>query len=372
MGYSHSILFQALVKPFYRENKGTLVFIFTMMFFIVSQQSGAGLYAYHYSLVTGMLSGTGFLLFVFFIWFLYTRKCIAFVSDAINNPAYGFMHIFNCLGKTKRISLFFLVEAWLLMPILLYAVFIVFTGLQQHFYIPVVVVIVYLILLCIVPALWYVSLLNNPRKFQAVTGEKSIRLPVFSSGYHAILFRFIANRQKTLWVGIKVFTCCMLYLNLRNNSSPGYDSSYAFIFFSFGILSNGVIIYRIRQFEESCCSFYRGLPVPLLKRLLEYSLFYVVLLIPEFVMGMILTPHRLHYADAISFSLCGYSLLLLMNSITYLRNFSMKDYLKILLLIFFVEYFFFMAFGLTILYAVFFISAITFFLKGYYTFDQSR
>src|SRR5438046_1827283 len=118
MTYAAKILLQTFVKSFYRENAGVFVFIFTVMFFVVSQQSGAGLYAYHYSLVTGMLSNTGFLLFVFFTWFIYARKCVAFVFDVLQKPENNFIHIFNCLSKARRFQLFLLVEVWLMMPIL--------------------------------------------------------------------------------------------------------------------------------------------------------------------------------------------------------------------------------------------------------------
>ena len=67
MNSPYKILFQTLVKPFYKENKGAFIFIFTMFFFIVSQQSDAGLYAYHYSLVTGMLSNWSF----FYLFYLF-------------------------------------------------------------------------------------------------------------------------------------------------------------------------------------------------------------------------------------------------------------------------------------------------------------
>ena len=350
---------------------GIFIFIFSMMFFIVNQQSNAGLYAYHYSLVTGMLSNYSFLFFVLFIWLLYTRKCVAFVSDILAKPEYSFLHIFNCLTKSKKIRLFFFVEVWLLMPILLYSVFIFFTGLPQHFYVPLLIVISFLVFLCVAPAMWYVYVLNNPQKFQLFFKLKFMSLLILTTTYQVILLKFIFSKQKTIWIGIKIFACGILYLVARNNISTEYDGSLTFIFFNFGILANGVIVYRIREFEELYLTFYRGLPITLLKRLFAYLLFYFILLIPEILTVIILTPNHLYCIDAINFSLCSYSLLLLMNSITFLQNFSMKDYLKILLVIFCVEYIFLMTCGLTLLYGLFFILAITFFLKAFYKFELS-
>ena len=295
---------------------------------------------------------------------------MAFVSDILTKPEYRFLYIFNCLSKIEKIRLFFFVEVWIMMPILIYSVFIFYTGLHQHFYIPLLIVITFLVFVCVAPAIWYVSLLNNSVKFQFFPRLKFTVFLLLIPTYQVILIKFILNRQKTIWIGIEIFTCGILYLIARNNIPTEYDGNLTFIFFNFGILANGVIIYRIRAFEELYLTFYRGLPITLLKRLFSYLLFYFVLLMPEFFTAFILTPTHLHYVDAINFSLCGYSLLLLMNSITFLQNFSMKDYLKILIVIFCVEYVLLLVWGLSLLYCLFFTLAITFFLKAYYRFER--
>ena len=371
MNTTFKILFRSFVQSFYKENASFFVFLFTMMFYIVVQLNGAGLFAYHYSLATGTLKNNSILLIVFFAWFLYARKYVAFVSTTIYKQEYSFLHIFNCLGKAKRFRLFLFIEIWLLLPILLYAIFMIIVGLHQHLYFPVLSVILFLLLLCIVPAAWHVYLLNDPYKRSLLRQKNGIRLPKLLSPYPIILLRFVVNKQKIMWAGIKLFTCAVLYKLAQNNAEAGgFDNRFTFIFFNFGILANGIIVYRIREFEETCLSFYRGAPVSLLKRFTQYALLCLVLLIPEFITAGMLTPVYLHYDDAIRFVLCGYSLLLLINSITFLKHFSMQEYLKILLLIFCVQYLFLLTIGLTVLYLLFFILAGILFSKGYYKFEQ--
>lgn len=161
MNYPAKILFQSFVKPFYKENAGTFVFIFTIMFCIVSKVDGAGLYEYHYSLVTGMLKSNIFLLLVFFTWFLYVRKFVVFVSNVMLSPHYSFLQLYNQVSKPVKLWLFFIVETWLLLPVLLYALFVCFVGFDRHLYLPVFLVIAYLLLLCAVSAQWHVYLLAN-------------------------------------------------------------------------------------------------------------------------------------------------------------------------------------------------------------------
>ncbi|MEO7984522.1 MAG: hypothetical protein ABI688_10610, partial [Bacteroidota bacterium] len=156
MSSPYKILFQSVVKPFYRENAGVFVFVFTIMFYIVGMVDGAGLLEYHRILITAMLGNYGFLLIVFVAWFFYARKCMVFVSTRFHQPEYSFMYIYNCLGKTRQFTLFLLVVTWLMLPVLLYSIFIFIMGWRQHFYLSTVFVAGFLLLLCIVSSGWLV------------------------------------------------------------------------------------------------------------------------------------------------------------------------------------------------------------------------
>ena len=370
MKYQAKILFQSFVKPFYKENAGAFVFVFTMMFCIINKVDGAGVYEYHYSLVTGMLKSSIFLLSVFFIWFLYVRRFFVFVTDTIANPHYTFLHVYNLLDKSRRFRLFFMIETGLLMPVLLYTLFIIFVGFSQHLYLPVFAVICYLLLLCFVSAIWHVHLLTDKDRTIKFSLQNLTEKSRLTSSYPAIVIKFIAAQQKMVWVGIKIFTCGILYLIARNNTVTDYETGTAFLFYNFGILANGVLVFRIREFEETYLSFYRGLPVSLLKRFLQYSFIYLISLVPEFITAIMLVPVHLHFTDGITFMLSGFSLLLLMNSITFLEDFKMKEYLKILLAVLCVQCIFLMTLGYVFLYLLFFFLAIIVFLNRYYKFDR--
>lgn len=369
MNNRFKILFQSFVKTFYTENAGTFVFVFTMMFCIVSKVDGAGLYEYHYSLATGMLKSNVLLFLVLFIWFLYVRKCFVFVSDVITNPHYSFLQVYNQLNKNKRLRLFFIIEVLLLMPILLYVLFISFVGFKQRLYLPVLSAIIYLLLLCVIATSLHVQQLDNLNKRFKLPFLKITEKLKLSSSYQFTLIRFVVIRQMNIWIGIKIFTCGILYLIARNNNAVDHDLSMAFLFYSFGILANGVLIFRIRVFEEIYLSFYRTLPISLINRFLQYSLLYFIFLIPEFITTLTLMPVHIPFKDAGNFILYGFSLSLLMNSLTFLENFKMKEYVVLLLATFCIECIFLMTVGFVFLYLTFFTLAITIFFKRYYKFE---
>ena len=191
-----------------------------------------------------------------------------------------------------------------------------------------------------------------------------------SSTYPFVLLQFIANKQILLWTGIKVFTCGILYLIARNNTLVDYDSKMVYLFFSFGVLANAVVIHRLREFEERYLSFYRGVPVTLIRRLYQYFFVYGILLVPELTTLILLMPVHLHLSDALNFFLGSYSFVLLMNSVTFAGDYSMKEFLKIILLFFFVQYIFLMTVGLLALYALFFSIAVLLFWARYFKWEQ--
>lgn len=366
MHYPARILFQSLVKSFYRENAGALFFFFTILFFIVGDFHGAGIIEYHYSLITGMLENTYFLLFVCFVWLLYARKCAAHVTGILYRPEYAFLHILNYLNKAKRYSLFFFTAVLLLIPVLLYACLIIIVSWKRQFYTSAIGVGLYLVLLCAAMAARHVHQLNNLENITVRPVKKAGWLTRLLATYPVVLLRFVAHKQRFVWLGIKLFTCGILYAISRNNTLTTYDFSTVFWFFNFGIIANGILVYRIREFETSYLTFYRSLAVSLPKRLQEYALVYFALLLPEFITLGKLVPVHLHYNDAAGFALSSFSLLLLLHSITFLHRFSMNAYLRIVLLIAVIQFIFLIFSSLILLSLLFLLLAILLFMFRYY------
>ncbi len=359
------------IKPFYKENAGAIVFVFTMMFCIVSTMDGAGMFAYHYSLVTSMLTSSVVFVLVFLIWFLYARKCAAFVSNVIRSPQFSFLSIINRVSPVKRFWAFVFVEIVLLLPILSYAVFIVYVGCHQRFYLPVLLVVFYLLMLSIGIALLHVRVLSQPYKTEVILWQRMNVKMEWLSSYPVILISYIANENKAIWIGVKIYTCGVLYLIARYNTTTDYDTLMAFLFFNFGIYANGVLVYLIRQWEETYLSFYRGWPVSSLRKFLNYLFIYFILLLPELITTFWLTPIHLHYGDAVSFFLCAYSLLLLMNSLLFLSDFSTKEFAVVLLGVFCVQYILLPTAGYVCIYLLFFFAAIVLFFQFYHRFEKN-
>lgn len=364
-----NILFQSLVKPFYKEN-ATVIFLVYMFFILgVGHLDGEGIYEMQIKLVTSLLNSASFLLIVFFCWFLYVRKAVAFVHSWVKKPELAFLYIFNNLGVVKRFFLLLLIQVCLLVPILIYLPVIFGIGLYRHFYTSLFYVAAYICLLCIAPVFYYLFSLNPLNRVPSFSWKGIDISAGLLPAYPRIILQFVAVRQKVIWLGTKIITCGLLYGIARNNTLSEYEVAFPCMFFVFGILTNAIIIHRIRAFEESNLSFYRGLPVSMQRRWAHFALVYFILLIPEFITAGLLTPVHLHYADALNFALLGYGLTLLMASITYLADFTMKGFLLRVLLLFCVQYAFVVNNMLIYLYLSYFLLASLFYCFAYYKFE---
>jgi hypothetical protein len=345
MNSSQTILKKSLVNPYYRQNIGFFLFIFIVFFGVIAPSQ---IPAYHYGLITGMLKTPALFSVVFLAWLIYMIKCNRFVIDCLHSPDYSFLNMLSRMDGKKSYFLLLRMQLLLSLPVSLYGFAVTGIAFQNGWYGEAVLVLLYILFLCLAGAGWHQYLLRNPGKENRIAflGNHPLAKPMFllrSHGkqfYWQFLARYLIHDSKLLVAGTKFFSCGMLYLLVKSLTQQNYDTRMSFLLFSFGIFSHSLLIFRCRNMEESSLLFYRGLPLSPVRRAVQYGLFYLILLIPEGITIGWLTPGCLHYSDAIQFLVCGYSILLLLNSLLFLAPFSMKNYLKLAFCIFVLEYFF--------------------------------
>ena len=369
MSISRTLLVKTFVKPFYRQHAGLFVFLFTLMFGVVSVIDGAKFTDYHFFLIQGMMKNSFLFLLVLLIWYLYARKSEQFVINILLRPDYSFLNVLLLLNSKRLYRMFVWIQFLLILPIILYACIIFAAGFYLHEYIKCLLVLLYIIIICLVSARWYLYYIQNPGK-SPWTLSKIFSFKIRETPYWSLFIRYIIIDKKLLFSGIKIYSCSVLYLMIVNQTIVEYDLRMIILFFSLGILGHGLLIHQLRDLEETRLTYYRTVPLSLLKRFVQYAILYFVLLIPEILTIVFLTPHYLRPEDAIIFILLSYSLLLFLNSLLFIRFYTMREYLKIILCIFFTEYFFVLSGASSFLCFLLFISAITMFFSGYYRFER--
>ncbi|MCF3108868.1 hypothetical protein LL912_08770 [Niabella sp. CC-SYL272] len=359
------ICHQSFVKPFYRENAGTFVFIFTMFFFVVGTVDGAGLFKYHYGLIKALLSIPSFLAAALLLWALYARKCAVFITQLLQQPPYRFLSVLRSLPRRRLYTLFALTDFILLLPLIFYLVLVITEGIYLHRLTATIIVTALLAGCCILLPAWHVYVLNHPeRAVLNMTLAGPVRNPVLF--YSGILIRSAQQTQKLAWLGIKLYTCTVLYFTTVNNQLAPDDLQLAFLLFSFGILANGVFINRLRRYEDQYLSFYRGLPVPVASWLIAYAIYCFVLVLPEMLLLVFLSTRYISGRTAVSFGCYAFSTMLLLLSISFVRKMTLKHLVTILLLLFFSGYFILMLSSIAAISLLFLSCAIVLFMTRYY------
>jgi hypothetical protein len=325
---------------------------------------GAELWQFHYSLVQGMTRQGGYILVVFAAWGWYAWKCGRFVTGLFRRPEYRWIAIYNDLERGRRFRLLLLVSVWLMLPVLLYGMIVAVIGLYEGFVRPILLVGSWLGMLVVLLAGWQLYRLGN------LFGRSTLRIRLPFSSYPAVLLRQVVERQWAFWLGLKIFACGAVAGIALNNTDDDYDLSFPFLFFNFGILANGILVYGLREFEETYLSFYRGAARSRAQRLAEYALVYFILLLPELIVVVFLAPVHLHFSDGLLFYCCAYGLVLTMHAVTYLRHFSKKEYFLLLVMIFSVQYFFIAGLGLAAMCGCLLGTAVVSFVAGYYGYER--
>jgi len=369
MSITRTLLIKTFVKPFYRQHAGLFVFLFTIMFGVVSVLDRAKFTDYHFFLIKGMMKNPGFFLLVLLIWFLYTKKSEQFVINILKRPDYSFLNVLSLIDSKRLYRMLLWIQFLLILPIILYACIIFAAGFYMHEYVKCLLILLYIVVTCLISARWYLFYIQNPGK-PAWTMSKIFSLKVRETPYWSLFIRYIGIDKKLLFTGIKIYSCSVLFLMIVNQTRIEYDLRMIMIFFSMGILGHGLLVHQLRDMEETNLTFYRTIPISLFKRFVQYAILYFILLIPEIITIVFLTPHYLHFEDAITLILISYSILLFLNSLLFIQFFRMKDYLKIILCIFFIEYFFVLSGTIALLTILLLVSAITMFFSRYYRFER--
>src|SRR5580692_2012302 len=323
------VINKTLVRSFYLQHAGFFLFLFVVFFGIVapSQQPG-----YHYALIRGILEAPGFLALVAFAWLFYAGKVVQFVFRVLDSPEGLFLCRTSCLAPLRCYLLLLRVQHRMFLPVSGYAVIIAGVAIRRGEWVEAFALILFVAGICGAAARLYYQRLMYPgvadgRGFRRMTGG----LP--GVPYWSILLRFLAASSGWLLVGIKVFSCGLLYLLLRLQTPEDYDLRSVYFAYSMALFGHGILLLRCRMLEARRLLFYRALAVSFATRLGQYGLFCLLLLLPEMLVLGWMTPNPIRIIDVLELVVTGYSLLLLVNGCLLIIPLRVSDFLKLWLVL---------------------------------------
>jgi hypothetical protein len=371
------ILQKSIVREFYRRNAGQLLLLFILFFGAVGELEGTAKYTgplyqfhYQYALIVGLLSSHTLSILVALAWLFYAERCAHFVLSTLKKTDFSFLYLLNQLPPKKNFGLLFRLQLLLFLPILLYSLAILGVAIYKGWIIAGLVVIGYLSLLCLSNALRFHYQWQRPGRSTITWLPRWLPSLPGVLPYWKFFIQFAVKEQKGLFLGIKIFSCGVLLLSIKTLSAEDYDARMLSLLFGIGLFGHGVLIYKFRELEEKTLFFYRGLPVSLPQRLIQYGLLYGVLLLPELITVACLIPKPLHEGDAFRLLFSGYAFLLLLNSLLFQAPIAVPSFLKIILSLFVLLYFSVMSGNLGWLGLFILLVAAGLFIGVYYRYDK--
>lgn len=370
MDITRTILYKSFVQPFYKQNAALFAFLVFIMVASVGRANEVGLLEYHFTLIRAMMTDYKFLIFVLIAWLLFALKCEQFMAGKLQEKNYAFISLLNTKSLTFVFARMLQVQLMLFLPVILYAAICICIGVVHRWFTNMIMIFLFILIVCLSSAWRFERLIRSNGKMRSVPSLKTGFL--FPKGlYLRFVLQYIGARLKMIFLAVKIFSCLIIFGMLLHRTAGESDWRMFFLFYSFGLMGHGVLIYKIRQTEEISLRFYRSLPVSLPARMIQNLALYFILLIPEIIIVVLMTPLHLDYSNALLLIFFGWSLLILLNSLLFIQLFNPFTYLKILTAVYLIVFFTLLT-GLIIPFTVclFLISTYLFF-QGYYRFERT-
>ncbi|HSU49120.1 MAG TPA: hypothetical protein VLJ41_00955, partial [Segetibacter sp.] len=211
------ILQKLLVNYFYRVNAGLFIFLFFVLFGLPQLP-----FAFHYSLITGIVQSQTFLGLVMLIWLLYNLKCIAYIIQQLQHQQQSFLFVMNCLSLKKIYLYKLFVHLQVYLPVLLYSIAIFVVALKKQQYLCALEIMAFNCTVLLLTPFVYVFALQQ-RKFSThLFFIPSLRLQLRKPYFLFPLYFLFASRKQMLLI-TKAFSLFLLYGFIALYESERHD-----------------------------------------------------------------------------------------------------------------------------------------------------
>ena len=334
-----SFLKEVLIKPFYTENAGQLFTIFLICFGLFPGYSM--LKEAHYGMMIVICSSPVALLACFILWTAYAYKGFAFVLREFKLPQNECLYVFGLGKPAKSISLLFLFQLVLFIPVLLYAISSILIGLSEGYIFQPFLIILYLLVINVFPSFIYFQLLKNPHQeiklpFRMPAFKRSWKLPY----YLFPISHFLGKRKLMLFV-TKFISLCLIWIGFYLANNQELNIRFVYITMIGSILAHSILVKHLRDFENKNMAWMLNMSIKIPVRFTGYLILFFLLLIPEGFFILKYTSTQIGYSEIPNFLILGVAGLSFFHSVLYMRemnetkfmNYQMGSFLCLIMII---------------------------------------
>lgn len=323
------ITFKLFAKQFYEVNLRFFLFWFIFLFGIISPEQ---IIPYHVMLIKSEISSYPVLAGVMIAWLLYNQKCIRFIEGIIVTYHNSFLHVMQSMSVVNLMLIWGICHIFVFLPVLVYALIVVLMAIKQSAFIVVILILSFLVLLNIYSAFRLRIFLLKPIDIQRQSFYNKLLGRNKIVNYKFYLVHYILMDRKLDLLALKIFSSILFYLffiELRED----FDKSW----FNFTLLLIGfghsLMMFGVHRFMEEKLTFLKSLPVPLLTRATMFLIPICLIFTPELLIMLVNGSGVLSIQDIFISFFVLVAQLFVFTSILYLKNISMKEYIKFMFII---------------------------------------
>ncbi len=325
-----AILCKTIGLSFYRQHVGLFLVAFYLLFGAVE---GSQLISYHYAILMAICSSPLVLALLFVVWVLYAFKVLFFVKQQLALESHAFVKEINRLPNKVQYRLWFRLYAFVLAPILIYALLVICIAVKHQLYWSSIAAILGVIGLLVALTSYTLRLTN----FVYKPSVNWINIPQFKFNRPFWLWPlfYLLQEQAIMLLVCKVVSMLFLKVILLLFADVGDDIRVYLTALLAVVLSHAILIFNLIKFDASYRLFARSLAINKLRTLANWFLLLILLLTPEFGLLIWLTNFGvLQFIYEVLF--CSATMLFLF-VLVYLLKADMERYMKYILFFFFIN-----------------------------------
>lgn len=317
------VLQKVLVNYFYKVNAGFFLFGFFVLFGLPISPV-----AFHLSLISGIIQSQLFLTLVMLAWLIYDFKCLDYILKQLRDPRQSFLFCFTYLPAKKTWIFMLYVQVFIYMPVLLYAIAIVWFAVKKHQYLFAAEIIIFNTVVAATSAFIYMNAIQKKQLFKQTIALSrfSINLP---KSFFSIPLYFLWNERKQMLLVTKFFSLMLLYGFIKLYEPERHDIRPIQLCLLLIAASHSAVVFEIRMFEERFLAFSRNLPLKMSGRFIRITLMYACLLLPEFILLFKGNSIQFSIADYPQLALFAVALLSLFHTILLLEDTEMEQLTRV-------------------------------------------
>lgn len=324
------LLSNLIVSRFYKVNAGFFLFAFLILFAILP---GPDTIRLHHGLMLAAVSSPVNAAVAFIIFSLYNLKCISFTNSELALQENVFLYNLQGLSNTRQLGLLAAVHSSLYSPLLAYGLITSIVGFQSQHYAGGLFILFSLAVMISSGTYIPFYTINTTWKKPALVFPRLSLFP--NKGFFSYLLHYSLGSKKGAFISIKIFSMLALQLMVTLNAEKVSKENICFLIL-LCISAHALLPAYYVKFVETEMLFLRNMPLPLFKRLAQFTFTYTIILLPELLFLLYNEINTISISIIISLYLLAIVRLSLYTAFQYLPKMDMNRYTGIVFGMFFI------------------------------------